>query len=73
MKAPKGFAQRALKEAKMWITRRWYSKGIEIQDLPYAAAWRKDDAPTPYEDGGHAATWWLLLAELAEDEQRAPE
>lgn len=73
MKAPEGFAQRAQKEAKIWITRKWYLRGTEIKDLPYAAAWRRDGTPALYEDGGHAATWWLLLAELANDGQEAPE
>ena len=70
MKAPEGFASRARREARCWYGRLWGSLGADIGDMPYAAAWRD---PGAYKDDVHAATWWLLLAELADDGQEAPE
>lgn len=72
MKAPEGFAARARREASYWISGRFASGGVCLVDVPYAYAWRYFSGGTGFDSAGHAATWWLLLAELANDGQEAP-
>lgn len=71
MKAPEGFAQQARQRAEDWLSSGPNKHNMTFECVLWAFAWgyRRQR----FVSREHATNFWLLLAELADDGQEAPE